>query len=249
MRFILVLCPAAALLALSGCTVGRTARPMTVQSGGKFVSVEVFQDGQKLVPSGGVWRLKPAPFELALSGDLRWASYHAAAAGELARKFAALDRPLVFFAGTASPAEGGRLHVFRGRAESDEAAELFTADEQFFAKQWGAKEPQARELAARLRKEFGSAPAIASFGHFPFPSGGAGENPRYFLGDATRGGGERASGRFRVEVLREGAVDRPPGAGQRVHLLVFLESPLDRDFRRAVWSRLILEFGSEGAGK
>jgi len=247
LRFAMVLGSAAALLTLSGCA--RTPKPVIVQSGGRRLAVEVFQDGQTVSAVNGIWRLKARPFELALSGDLRWASYHATAGDELARKLSALDRPLVFFAGTASPAEGERLYVFRGRAESDEAAELFTADEQFFAKQWGAKEPQARELSARLRKEFGSAPAIACFGHFPFPSGPAADAPRYSLADVTRSAGERLSGRFRVETLREGALDRPPEAGQRVHLLVFLESPVDRDFRRTVWSRLILEFGPEGATK
>jgi hypothetical protein len=245
-RRAIVLGAATALLALSGCA--RSPKPVTVQSGRKTLSVEVFQDGRKLSPVGGVWRLKAAPFEFGLSGDLRWASYHAAGGDELARKLAALDRPLVFFAATTSPAEGARLYVFRGRAESDEATELFTADERFFSKQWGSKEPEARELAARLRKEFGSAPAIASFGHFPFPSGGAGEAPRYFLGDATRDG-ERSSGRFRVESIRAGPVARPPAAGQRVQLLIFLESPIDRDFRRTGWSRLILEFESEGPTK
>ncbi|HOX04915.1 MAG TPA: hypothetical protein PK280_00825 [Planctomycetota bacterium] len=236
-----LLCALAASLS-AGCSPAGAARPALLQDGTRQVTVDVFQDGRKVAPVNGVRRLRAAPFELELSGDLRWASYHAAAGGELAGKLSTPGRPLVLFAGTAAPAEGGRLHVFRGRAESDEAAEIFTADERFFIRQWGAREPQARELAERLSRKFGAPPAIACFGRFPLPCADAAASPRYFLSGATGLGGERLRGRFRVEALREGASDLALGAIPRLHLLVFLEGPIDREFRSAAWTELVLEF-------
>jgi hypothetical protein len=241
-----VLSCALGLILFAGCVPGQISRPVALQTGDRQLEVGVFQDGRRVSPVLGAWKLKARPFELELSGDVRWASYHATAGDELAKKLAALDRPLVFFARTGLPAEGNGLHVLRGRAESDEAAELFVADELFFRRQWGANEPQSKELAARLLKAFGAVPAIACFGHFPFPSGSAKDSPRYFLRDATVTGGERVRGRFRVETLSEGSANRPLGALGRVHLLVFLETPVDPEFRRVTWSHLVLEFVPEG---
>ncbi len=228
-------------LAAQGCVPGSASRPVTLQRGGRQLAVEVVQDGRPIGPTGGVWRLKARPFELRLSGDLRWASYHATIGRELAGKLAALGRPMVFFAGTASAVDGNALHVLRGQAEVDEAAELFTADEGFFVKQWGAQQAQAAELAARLRRELGSAPAIACFGHVPFPCSDRGGSPRYFLENACALGGERVRGTFKVESVG-GGNESSFGSDRRVHMLVFLESPIDKEFRRVSWSLLTLEF-------
>jgi len=247
--FLLSACAALALAA-GGCVPGgQSARPVVLQRGSKQVEIEVVQDGRTVIPADGVWRLGPRPFEFRLSGDLGLASYQATAGEALARKLAALDRPLAFFASSIAPADGNRLYVLQGQAEADEAAELFAADEPFFTRQWGAKEPQARELAARLRKEFGTTPAIACFGHCPFPSRAEKDNPRYFLANFSPTDAGRSRGEYRVDSISDGKRDQPLGRLPRVHLLLFIESPIDKEFRRVSWTHLVLEFAAEAPAR